>query len=241
MENEIKIASINVNNLSKKNLLHYHLFSRLNLQQKCMVVLANSELLLETKENQAYKAVIEQADYVLPASKGLILAAKKRKKAFHEQIDSEELMIDLLKFAEVQGLSCYFLGGKDYINEKLILEIEKRFPKLSVVGHRHGTFDLNDPQIVKNVQEANADIVFVSLKGNRQEQWIANTFGSCNKGLFIGVGESFDILAGEMKRIPDQWRKLNLAWIYRILIKPSTIKNASKIQRIITQILLGKD
>ncbi|QGS69549.1 hypothetical protein CV093_18560 [Oceanobacillus sp. 143] len=119
MGNEIKIASINITNLSKTDLLHYHLFPRLNRQQKCMVVLANLLLLLETTDNQAYKEIIEQADYVLPASKGIILAAKNRKQTFHEQIDSVALMIDLLKFAEVQGLSCYFWVEKIILMKSL--------------------------------------------------------------------------------------------------------------------------
>ncbi|RDW22201.1 hypothetical protein CWR48_00400 [Oceanobacillus arenosus] len=59
MENEITVASINISNLSKKNLLHYHLFPRLNRQQKCMVFLANLRLLIETTENQMYKAIVE--------------------------------------------------------------------------------------------------------------------------------------------------------------------------------------
>ncbi|QGS69548.1 WecB/TagA/CpsF family glycosyltransferase [Oceanobacillus sp. 143] len=134
-----------------------------------------------------------------------------------------------------------FLGGKDYINEKLILEIEKQFPRLIIAGHQHGAFEPTDSLIMENVRVKNADIVFVSLQGNSQEEWMANIFASCKKGLFIGVDESFDILAGEMKRTPDLLNNLNLGWLYRMVAKPSRIKNAGKSQRMIKNILLGKD
>ncbi|WP_170140648.1 WecB/TagA/CpsF family glycosyltransferase [Oceanobacillus arenosus] len=120
------------------------------------------------------------------------------------------------------------------------MEIERQFPKLIIVGYHHCAFELTDTLIAENVRRSDADIVFVSLNGNEQEQWIANTSASRKKGLFIGVGERFDILAGKMKRVLDQWVKLNLDWLYRMLARPSCIKHAGKGVSIPAKIILGK-
>jgi N-acetylglucosaminyldiphosphoundecaprenol N-acetyl-beta-D-mannosaminyltransferase len=71
------------------------------------------------------------------------------------------------------------------------------------------------------VKEADPDLVFVALGFPRQEKWIRKNFGVFEKGIFMGVGGSFDVLAGAVKRAPALWRKLNLEWLYRFIRQPS--------------------
>lgn len=130
-------------------------------------------------------------------------AAKYRKQPFIERIEAYEVILDLLQFAEVQGLSCYILGGKDYINEKAVLKIEKRFPNVRIAGHQHGSISLENPQIAEDIKKANPDLIFISLKKGKQEQWIAAHKNQIPKGMFIGVGESLELLADERKRTPS--------------------------------------
>ncbi|WP_188454976.1 WecB/TagA/CpsF family glycosyltransferase [Virgibacillus oceani] len=237
----VTIMDIPFMNLTKKDFLYYHLFPRLNRQQKCFVVTANPEIVMRAREDKSYKEAIQSADYVVPDGAGILKAAKYKKTPLQERIPGYDLMLDLLKFADVQGLSCYFLGGKDYVNEKVILEVEKQFPGVKIAGHHHGYSDMDDAKIVEDVQKAEPDLVFVALGLPRQENWIAKHYHRFSKGLFIGIGGSFDVLAGEMKRAPQAWINLNLEWLYRLLKQPFRFKRILKVFEFMARVILKKD
>lgn len=237
---KVSIMNINFLNVTKTDFLNHYLFPRLNKGEKTFVVTANPEIVMKTREDPAYKEIVQSANYVIPDGAGILLAAKYMKQPLQERIAGIELVLDLLTFAEKQGMSCYFLGAKDYINEKAVLEMKKRFPDLTIAGNHHGFFDLDDPQIVEDVAQSNADIVLVALGLPRQEVWINQHKGEFSKGLFMGVGGSFDILAGEVKRAPKAWIKLNLEWLYRIVKEPFRVKRIFKVFEFMIRVILKK-
>ena len=236
----VSIMDINFLNTTKKDFLNHHLFPRLDKREKTFVVTANPEIVMKTREDAAYKRIVESANYVVPDGAGILLAAKYMKQPLQERITGIELVLDLLDFAEDQGMSCYFLGAKEYINEKMVLGMEKKFPNLNIAGRHHGFFDLDDPKIVEDVAQSNADIVLVALGLPRQELWIDQHKDKFSKGLFMGVGGSFDVLAGEVKRAPEGWIKLNLEWLYRILKEPFRIKRIFKVFEFMIRIILKR-
>lgn len=236
----VAIMDINFLNTTKKDFLNYHLFSRLNRQEKTFVVTANPEIVMKTREDPKYKQIVQSADYVVPDGAGILMAAKYMKQPLQERIPGYDLMMDLMDFADKQGLSCYFLGAKEYINEKAVLEVEKRFPNLKIAGHHHGYFDIDDPVIVEKVVKSKPDIVFVALGLPRQEEWIAAHKSKFSKGLFMGIGGSFDVLAGEVKRAPQKWIDLNLEWLYRLIKQPFRFKRIIKVFEFLIKIVLKK-
>ncbi|WP_284139021.1 WecB/TagA/CpsF family glycosyltransferase [Virgibacillus sp. LDC-1] len=236
----VSIMDIQFINMTKKDFLHHQLYPRLNRQQKCFVVTANPEIVMQGRAQRSYKEVLQSADFVTPDGAGILLAAKYLKQPLQERIAGYDLMLDLLNFAHVQGLRCYFLGGKDYVNEKMVLEVEKQFPNINIVGHQHGYTDINDPMLIDDMRKAAPDLVFVALGMPRQEQWIAHHIDAFQKGLFIGVGGSFDTFVGEVKRAPQKWINLNLEWLYRIIKQPFRIKRIGKAFEFIFRILLKK-
>src|SRR5699024_9077196 len=86
-------------------------------------------------------------------------------------------------------------------------------------GSHHGFFELNDASIVEDVKNSNADIIFVALGFPRQEKWIYQNYENFDKGVFMGVGGRFDVISETVKRAPKLWIKLNLEWLYRIIIQ----------------------
>lgn len=227
-------------NTTKKDLLHYYLYPMLNKSQKCFIVTANPEIVMKTREDASYKNMVEQADFVVPDGAGIVLASKYQKAPIKERIPGYELMIDLLDFANKQELSCFFLGAKDYVNQKLVLEVEKKYPNIKIAGSHHGFFYDGDGTVSKKVIEAKPDLVFVALGAPRQEKWITENMVHFQKGLFMGVGGSFDVLAGEAKRAPEKWINLNLEWLYRLLKQPLRWKRILKACEFMLRIFLKK-
>src|SRR5699024_9412287 len=134
-----------------------------------------------------------------------------------------DLMVDLLEHADEVGLSCFLLGASEGVNEKTVEYIKKTYQNIRIAGNHHGFFKEDDVSIAELVRESNPDLIFVALGFPKQEYWITNYISSFTKGTFIGVGGSFDVLAGEVKRAPSIWIKLNLEWLYRIVKQPARI------------------
>lgn len=205
---------------------------RVEQGKKTFIVTANPEIVMETRVNALYKDVLQAADFVVPDGIGILVAAKLQRQALTERIAGVDVMNELLTYANEHGLQCYFLGGKDQVNRAARVAIEKKFPNLVVAGGHHGYFEIGDHvdrQIVEEVRAAKVDFVFTALGFPKQEMWISRYLDEFEKGVFIGVGGSIDIYAGNVNRAPAFWIKLNLEWFYRLLKQPFRWKRILKV------------
>lgn len=189
-------------------------------EEKQFIVTANPEIVMATRKEATYKQIVQTADYVVPDGIGIIVAAKLQKEALQERIAGFDVMTSLLEKADAHKLSCFFLGASEAVNEKAVQQIQKTYPNLIVAGRHHGYFDISDAEVQEQVIASEADLVFVALGFPKQEKWIDACMPRCHKGTFIGVGGSFDVFAGNVKRAPDFWIKWNIEWLYRLLKQP---------------------
>src|SRR5690606_37989478 len=241
MKNErIAIMDIPFINLTRKEFLENHLYPRLMDNEKTFVVTANPEIVMRTREDEEYKKIVQSADFVVPDGAGIVLASKYIKQPIKERVAGFDIMLDLLEFDEKKGLSCYFLGAKEEVNKKAVEEAVKKFPNVKIAGRHHGYFDAGDTRIAEQVAKTNPDLVFVALGFPRQEKWIKESVHRFEKGLFMGVGGSFDVLSGVVKRAPEFWIRLNLEWFYRLLKQPFRWKRILKAFEFIIRIVLKK-
>ncbi|MDY0404743.1 WecB/TagA/CpsF family glycosyltransferase [Virgibacillus sp. 179-BFC.A HS] len=150
-------------------------------------------------------------------------------------------MVDLLDYADEKGFRCYFLGATAEVSEKMVATVSKNFPDIVIAGSHHGFFDLDDPAIVEDVAKSKADLIFVALGLPRQEQWIAKHIDRFEKGLFMGVGGSFDTLTGTIPRAPQFWINLNLEWLYRLLKQPFRWKRILKVFEFMARVLFRRE
>lgn len=227
-------------NMTQRDFLESYIYPHLHKEEKRFIVTANPEIVMKTREDATYKEIVQSADYIVPDGIGILLAAKYMKQPLQERIPGFDVTIDLLTFANQEGLSCYFLGAADTVNHKAVLEVKERFPHLKVAGHHHGFFDIGDDQIAKDIKQSNPDIIFVALGFPRQEEWISKYMGDFSKGIFIGVGGSFDVLAGEVKRAPEAWIKLHLEWLYRLLKQPTRFKRVLKLFEFMLRVIFKR-
>lgn len=239
-KNVVTIMDIDFYNTTKQNLLENNLFPGLDGERKCFIVTANPEIVMHTREKNEYKMIVQSADYVIPDGIGIIKASNWMKEPLKERIPGFELMLDLLAYADKQELSCFFLGAKEAINEKAVKEVEKSYPGIKIAGRHHGYFDIDDSAVAEQVKKTTPDLIFVALGMPRQEQWIAKYMSEFDKGLFMGVGGSFDTLTGEVKRAPQKWIDLNLEWLYRFLKQPIRFKRLLKVMEFMVRVIFNK-
>ncbi|NLJ19262.1 WecB/TagA/CpsF family glycosyltransferase [Globicatella sulfidifaciens] len=242
MNNElVTIFGIPFLNTTKNEFLANFLCKDITHNQKRFIVTANPEIVMQTMENPTYRQCVLQADYIIPDGIGIVMASKKMKTPLKERIPGFEIMMELIAHAETNDLSCYFFGADKETNNRFIEIIKSLHPKLKIAGHHHGYVDINDHKFVDQLRKTKPDFVFVALGMPIQEQWISKYIKYFDKGIFMGVGGSFDVVAGNVKRAPEIWLKFNLEWLYRLVQQPKRWKRVLKVFKFMFTILLGKD
>lgn len=237
----VQVMGTDFVNETKEDFLENFVFPNLINEKKCFIVTANPEIVMRAREDSNYQQILQSADYVVPDGAGILMAAKYKKQPIKERIAGTDLMMDLFQFGNENKLSCYLLGATEDVIERVVKEVERQFPNVTIAGYHHGFFDLKDQAIVEAVKQSSPDLVFVATGFPRQEQWIYDNLNQFDKGVFMGLGGSFDVLAGEVKRAPESWIKLNLEWLYRLIQQPVRFKRVTKIFSFMIRVLLRRE
>lgn len=243
LANTVEIMEIPFVNETNRTFIDRLVIPQIQAGKKCFVVTANPEIVMETRVNRAYKNILQEADFVVPDGIGILVAAKLKRQPLTERIAGVDVMNEFLTYANENGLSCYFLGGKAEVNAAAMSAIGVKFPNLVVVGGHHGYFEIGDATdglIVEEIRAAEPDFVFAALGFPKQEMWIARYLDGFKKGVFIGVGGSIDIYAGNVNRAPEFWIKMNLEWFYRLLKQPFRWKRILKVFKFLWLCLRGR-
>lgn len=220
MTDAITILDVPFISTTMSNLIDV-LDERLEAKRKTFLVTANPEILMYAKKNPSYQNTLKRADYVIPDGIGVVIGSKLLGKPIQERLAGYDLVQELLKLSSKKGYKLYFLGAHPDVIGEAVHQVELKFPAINIVGYHHGYFDIVDEEIIKDIKIKAPDILLVGLGFPKQEQWIERYQSELQKGLMIGVGGTFDGLAGKLKRAPEIWIKLNIEWLHRLLKQPS--------------------
>lgn len=221
---EVSILDIPFFNGSMEEFLEEKVMPALDKKEKRFFVTANPEIVMATKKDLQYKSIVQSASAIVPDGIGILLAAKWKKTPLQERIAGYDVFLHMLALANERAASCYFLGASKEVNEVLIDKVKEEYPHIQIAGHHHGYIAVEDEAIFEKVAAAKADFVFVALGFPKQEEWIHRYAHRLDKGIFIGLGGSFDVLAGHVKRAPQLWINLHLEWFYRLAMQPTRWK-----------------
>lgn len=236
----VKVENVKFHNLSFTEYVAV-LKQRLLNQEKTFVVTANPELVMYAVYDKNYLDTLNKADFVTPDGIGIVIASKILKNPLKERVAGFDLMGKLLEIAESHQLKVYLLGSKETTLEKAYENILEKHANLQIVGKHHGYFDMEDRSVVDEIKSLKPDLVFVALGFPKQELWIEKNIDQFDKGLFMGVGGSFDVWAGEVKRAPKIWIKLNLEWLYRLIKQPIRYKRMLVLPKFLVRVLLNRN
>jgi N-acetylglucosaminyldiphosphoundecaprenol N-acetyl-beta-D-mannosaminyltransferase len=209
-------------------------------KRKAFVVTANPEIVLHTQNDTEYQKAIESATYITADGIGIVKGARVMGHRLPERVTGFDLFMRLLATANELGQSAYFLGARENVLNKTLDTINKEFPGLVIAGSHHGFFDWTSQEIAEEIKSKKPDYVFVALGFPLQEEWIAQNFHKFDQGVFIGIGGSFDVVAGEVKRAPQIWQKWNVEWLYRLLQQPARCRRMAALPRFIFKVMEEK-
>jgi len=196
-------------------------------QQNTFVVTANPEIAMYAHDHPDYLDLIHTADFVTPDGVGILDGAKILKQPLPERITGFDTLEALLNWASDNHRSAYFVGAKPVVIAQLKRVLDIQFPGLIIAGMHDGYFE-DDAEIVADIAAKQPDMVFAALGFPKQERFI-NAHRHTTKGLWMGVGGSFDVLAGAVVRAPEFWQKHHLEWLYRTVKEPKRLKRIAVI------------
>ena len=159
----------------------------------------------------------------VPDGIGVVKAAKMIGVDVKERIPGIEIAEKLFEFANESKKSLYLFGAKQEVLNNLKEKIEKNYSNIKLLGMTNGYVENKEEEFQKIIKKE-PDIVLVALGIPAQEKLIYKYFKDFKKGIFVGVGGSFDVLSGTKKRAPQIFIKTNTEWLYRILKEPKRIK-----------------
>jgi N-acetylglucosaminyldiphosphoundecaprenol N-acetyl-beta-D-mannosaminyltransferase len=138
-----------------------------------------------------------------------------------ERVAGIDLFTRLLAEAERRGLSVYFLGAKPEVLEEMVARVRRKHPVLSIAGYHHGYYTPSDSAaIADGIRECKAQLLFLGMTSPKKELFVAEFGARSGARVVHGVGGSFDVLAGVVKRAPRVWQRLGMEWLYRALQEP---------------------
>lgn len=214
---------------SKDKESYYKLIAKdLIKEKKRFIITVNPEtLMLSETDNELQEMLNDEESSLTPDGIAVVKAAKKLKIDIKERITGIEISEFLLKEANNNCYSLYLFGAKESIVNELKRKIEQEYPNIKLLGVTNGYINNKDEEMSKIIK-LKPDIVMLAMGIPLQEKLIYKHYKNAKKGIFIGVGGTFDVLSGTKKRAPKLFIKLNLEWLYRILREPKRLKRFYK-------------
>jgi exopolysaccharide biosynthesis WecB/TagA/CpsF family protein len=185
------------------------------------VVTANAAVLCQMRRDPELGAACRRADLLVADGMSVVWTSRLAGIPFPERVAGIDLMSRLLEEASALGLSAYFLGARAEVVAELVRRCAKSFPGLTVAGSHHGYFaPAEHDRIVAQVRESEAHLLFVGMPSPFKETWCERHRLQLNVPVMMGVGGSFDVLAGYVPRAPRRVQSLGLEWLWRLAMEP---------------------
>ncbi|MBD2845856.1 WecB/TagA/CpsF family glycosyltransferase [Paenibacillus sp. IB182496] len=195
-----------------------------NRREPAQIVTGNPIMVMAALEDERYYRAMASADLIVPDGAGVVWAANYVGEPVTERVAGFDLLHRLMTVGESKRWRVFLLGSSQEVVDEAAARLGRQFPLVTLVGARNGYFDASeDAQVIAEVRAAQPDLLFVARAASNQEPWIAEHKAALGVPLVMGVGGSFDIIAGKLKRAPLLMRKLKLEWFYRLLKQPSRL------------------
>ena len=211
----------------------------IELKKKFFIVTANPEIVMLAQKDLELKKIIDNADLVVADGIGIVLASKLNKIKIKNRIAGYDLVQKIFLMSETHDFSVYFLGSTDEIINLARNNMQKKYNKLKIIGVNNGFFD-DELSVIKKINLLKPDILLVGLGAPKQEKFIFKYKELISAKIFIGIGGSFDVMSGKVKRAPKIFIDLNLEWLYRFIKQPKRFFRLLALPKFLIKVLLNK-
>ncbi len=182
---------------------------------------------MESQQDADLKSIHNSAGMVTPDGMPMVWLSKAAGAEAVDRVYGPDLMLAVCERSEERGYRHFFYGGGEGIADLLAKRLTERFPSLQVAGTYCPPFrpltDSEDEELVRLLDAAKPDIVWVGLSTPKQERFMADHVGRIKAPVLIGVGAAFDFHAGLKKQAPAWMQRSGLEWLFRLATEPKRL------------------
>ena len=168
---------------------------------------------------------LKKADFVTADGMPIVLLSRILRRPLPSRVTGADMVPAICRRCAEEGLSVYVLGGDEDAVGAAFEKLKDGSCELRVAGIDPAFVKLDEdqPEIVERINAARPDILFVALGNPKQELWMGRNAAKLEVGAMIGIGGTFNFIAGRVKRAPRWMQKCGLEWIYRIIQEPGRL------------------
>lgn len=196
------------------------IFNDIEAGQFIQHVVVNVAKLVNMRSDKILNRSVRECDIINIDGMGLVFGSRLLGHKVPERVTGIDLFHRLVGESSDRNLPIFLLGGTQDVVEKAAFNIEKSYPSVRIAGIHHGYFWDDERSVVKLIQRSKAKLLFVAITSPKKENFIAKWHAELGVNFVMGVGGTFDILAGKIRRAPLWMQATGLEWLFRLLQEP---------------------
>jgi N-acetylglucosaminyldiphosphoundecaprenol N-acetyl-beta-D-mannosaminyltransferase len=186
------------------------------------ILAVNPEKVMKAQSDPVLSRALHAAGLLIPDGIGVVYAVRLLWGERIGRVPGSELMPAICGLAARQGYKVFLFGASSEVNEQAVAKLQQLYPGIPIVGYQDGYVSEADmPKLVEAINVSGAQILFVALGSPKQELWMEKHLPQLHHiRVCQGVGGTFDVIAGRVRRAPALFRRFHLEWFYRLVTDP---------------------
>ena len=206
--------------------------------QPHFVITADASGAVQAQTDADFRSLFDRADLVTPDSAGILWASKRYGKPLSERVSGVEIVDHICRASATGGYRIFFLGAAPGVAEAAANQMRQKYPGCQIVGTRDGYFKPEEESaIALEIAALKPDFLFVAMGIPRQEKFILGTQSVIRASVAMGVGGTFDVFSGNVKRAPVPMQNMRLEWLWRLAQNPKKIDKVKLLPEFVSLVL----
>lgn len=193
---------------------------RIKAGQFTQHVVVNVAKIVNMRKDPELADSVTQCDIINIDGMGVVWGARFLGHDVSERVAGVDLFHELNAMAEKEQFPVFYLGAKDDVVTKTAQVMQQNHPNLTIAGFHHGYFWDDEQALVEKVKASGAKLLFVAITSPKKENFINRYKDQLGVDFVMGVGGTFDVVAGKVKRAPVWMQSAGLEWLYRVIQEP---------------------
>lgn len=190
-------------------------------RQRLRIGVVNAAKLVNMRRDAVLRQDVLSSDVILADGMAVVWASRLLGRPLPERVAGIDLMLALLRHGASRGYRVFFLGATEDVLRRVTERVAADFPGVVIAGRRNGYFSLaEEAEVAAEIAAARPDVLLVAMSSPRKEHFMARWGTALPVSVWHGVGGSFDVVAGHVRRAPERWQRLGLEWLYRVGQEP---------------------
>ena len=207
-----------------------------------LVATVNPEFVMHARRDDEFRRALDHAGLALPDGFGVVWALRRRGCTLPDRVTGADLVPRLAELCARRGYRLYLLGAAPGVAGRAAERLAEMHPGLEIVGAESGSpLPADDAATVAMVNEARPDVLLVAYGHPKQELWVARNQERLQARVAVGVGGTFDFLAGSVRRAPAPLQRAHLEWLWRLWLEPWRARRMAVLPVYAVSVLASRD